>query len=106
MTDTIFFRLLDGVDRPSRLTDAVEKLHKGKELADVHAVDSDSFRQIPGSPFSYWVTENVRRLFVEMAPLESEGRENRVGLQTSDNFRFLRAWWMPTEAAINRSICK
>ena len=29
MTDTIFFRLLDGVNRPSRLSDAIEELREG-----------------------------------------------------------------------------
>ena len=91
---TLFFRLLARDDKEAKLVDAVACLREGQPPNSVvHVVDPDSFRQVPSSPFFYWVSERVRRLFRELRPLESDGRENRVGLQTSDNFRFLRCWW-------------
>ena len=59
----------------------------------MYTVDPASFWQVPGSPFAYWVSERIRRLFTELPPFEGEGRMVRVGLQTSDDFRFVRAWW-------------
>lgn len=51
-----------------------------------------SFSRIPGSPLAYWVTPNVLQLFSDLSPVEADGREARVGLQTSDDFRFARLW--------------
>jgi hypothetical protein len=68
----------------------------------VYAVDPVSFRQVPGSPFAYWVSDHIRRLFTELPPFEGEGRTVRVGLQTSDDFRFVRTWWeVPVEKILD-----
>ena len=48
---------------------------------------------MPGSPFAYWVSEKVRRLFSGLPAFEGEQRNVRVGAQTSDDFRFVRCWW-------------
>ena len=52
----------------------------------------DAFHKIPGSPIVYWVSDNFRDLFVRGTPL-GKLVDARVGLQTSDNERFLRRWW-------------
>jgi hypothetical protein len=52
-----------------------------------------AFLDLPGSPTAYWLSDEGLRLFSRLPPLESEGRSVRVGLQTSDDFRFLRLWW-------------
>jgi hypothetical protein len=39
------------------------------------------------------VREQVRGLFNRLAAFEREGRTARVGLQTSDDLRFVRVWW-------------
>jgi hypothetical protein len=39
------------------------------------------------------------RLFIDVSPLESGTRTVKVGLQTSDDFRFLRLWWEIPPAA-------
>ena len=93
MTDTIFFRLLDGVNRPSRLSDAVEELNEGEENADICSAESGSLCQVPGSPFAYWVSDKVRAKFAELPSFESEGRVVRVGDHPGDGFRYLRLFW-------------
>jgi hypothetical protein len=50
------------------------------------------FNSIPGSPWVYWITPGLRRLFVELPKL-GEIAQPRQGLATADNFRFLRFWW-------------
>lgn len=93
MTDTIFFRLLDGVDRPARLSNGIEELHERGEAIDVYSAEPISFSQVPGSPFAYWVSEEVRKKFAKLTPFESQERRVKQGLATADNFRFVRTWW-------------
>ncbi len=90
---TLFFRLLDQDNKDTALAGAIGQLAEGRETEAVHVVDPDSFRQVPGSPFGYWVSDSIRRPFSELSPFEVEGRELRVGGQTSDDFRFLRLYW-------------
>lgn len=96
---TLFLRLLAHDDKPAALADAIEHIRDGQPSPDVFTVEPESFRQVPGAPFAYWVSERVRGLFEELVPFESEGRSIRVGLQTSDDFRFIRTWW---EVGTNR----
>ena len=92
--NTLFFRLLDSGDKAAALSEAVGTVREGRLLnAVVHAVDPASFRQVPGSPFAYWVSERLRRLFTELPPFEAHGRTAKVGLTSNADFRFLRLWW-------------
>jgi hypothetical protein len=61
----------------------------------IHAVDPDSFEQVPGSPFAYWVSERIRDVFTKFSVFEDElrGRTTRCGLGTLDDFQFLRLYW-------------
>ena len=52
-----------------------------------------SFRSVPGAPFAYWVSNTIREAFRELPAFQRNGRCARVGLQTSDDFRFVRGWW-------------
>ena len=58
----------------------------------VFIVHQSSFDSIPGSPWVYWITPGLRRLFKDLPKLEDVAQP-RVGLQTGDNSRFLRYWW-------------
>jgi hypothetical protein len=92
--NTLFFRLLSHEDKATALSEAVAAVGEGHSLNPMaHAVDPASFRQVPGSPFAYWVSERIRRLFTELAPFEGEGRTVKAGLCTGDDFRFVRTWW-------------
>lgn len=93
MTDAIFLRLLASDDKGAELAAALAARRQGQDDARVFEVDPESFRQIPGAPFAYWVSERVRRLFRELPPFEGEGRTVKQGLATADDFRFVRAWW-------------
>ena len=101
--NTLFFRLLSHEDKAAALSEAVAAVGEGRSLNPVaHAVDPASFRQVPGSPFAYWVSERIRRLFAELALFEGEGRTVKQGLATADDFRFVRAWWeVPPERILD-----
>lgn len=93
MTETIFFRLLQADDKADALAAAIAATHDGGAPADVYAVNSQSFGQIPGSPFAYWISNRIRQIFSNLPVFETDTRVVRVGIQTGDDFRFIRIWW-------------
>lgn len=90
---TLFFRHLADADKAAALDAAIAAHNAGRPHPALFPVDPASFAQVPGSPFAYWVSERVRRLFVELPAFEGEGREVRLGDHPSDDFRYLRAAW-------------
>lgn len=63
----------------------------GKENADLYQVNQDNFDKIPGSPIAYWVPDNSVNLFLNKS-IGSIAKV-RLGMATSDNNRFVRAWF-------------
>lgn len=57
-----------------------------------HSIDIRIFEDIPGSPFAYWTSEELRLAFKKYPSLSSFAKP-RQGLATSDNERFLRYWF-------------
>jgi hypothetical protein len=89
--DSIFIRLLSSQDKDKLLVDC---LRLSLDLRGVvYIVNTLSFRTVPGSPFSYWVSNKIRNLFKRFPPFEASDREVKVGLQTGDDFKFVRGWW-------------
>lgn len=87
---TEFFRLIDVADKESVLRAEVLSLRTGKPSNFNYSIRPDAFSQIPGSPFAYWVSERVRKLF------RSTCASNflfKPGIASGDDFRFLRSWW-------------
>ena len=89
----ICFRLLDAKDPAQPLADAMQALAQGAATQDTYTVDPVSFRHVPNAPFAYWVSDTIRKLFTTLPPFENEERTAKVGLQTSDDFRFVRCSW-------------
>lgn len=58
----------------------------------LHIAIQENFSKIPGSPIAYWVSANLIHDFEVGSKMENIV-EPKVGLQTADNNRFLRAWW-------------
>ncbi|MDI6877460.1 MAG: hypothetical protein QMC96_11885 [Methanomicrobiales archaeon] len=88
-----FIRLLADEDKGVALRDAIDALQNGEVPSAVFSIDPEKFSMVPRSPFAYWVSDRIRRLFMDLPPFENDERNVRVGLQTSDDFRFVRAWW-------------
>jgi hypothetical protein len=93
MTETVFFRLLESDDKAIALQHAIAQLAQGQNESIVFSVNPDSFQQVPGSPFSYWVSEKIRASFQNLERLGSNGRVAKQGLATAEDFRFLRTSW-------------
>jgi type II restriction/modification system DNA methylase subunit YeeA len=58
----------------------------------LYQVETDELKRIPGSPIAFWIRSGVLSLFRKCYPL-GEIVKAMVGLQTSDNDRFLRLWF-------------
>lgn len=65
-------------------------------------VDVSTFSAIPGAPFSYWVSDDVRAMFRRFPPFESDTRCVRQGLATADDFRFVRTLWEPSASRVGK----
>ena len=48
----------------------------------------------------YWVSERIRQLFSSLPSFEMDGRSVKQGLATTDDFRFVRAWWEVPHATL------
>src|SRR5205814_7421429 len=95
-SELIWFRLLKESDKGSALESSVQALAKGSAGVLMGAVSPGKFKDVPGSPFAYWISDKVRQLFVTLEPVESNGREVRIGPSTGDDTRYVRlAWEVP-----------
>lgn len=84
-----FIRLLEDADKGAALFQAIADSDDARRFV----VEPSSFALVPNSPMCYWVSDRIRSLFAELPAFEGDGRTVKVGLQTSDDFRFVRAWW-------------
>ena len=88
---TVFLRVLEAEDKAAILLDAI-RLQNAPKSRQRFDVETKRFSNVPNSPFAYWVSEKILRLFTMLPQVRSKERTAKVGLQTSDDFRFLRSW--------------
>jgi len=90
MPTTTFLRLLATGDKAAALRVAIAATRAAAPAPDVYTVDPASFRQVPGAPFAYWVSEDVRNIFMCLPRFENETRIARRTNSTDDDSRYLR----------------
>ncbi|MEZ7225349.1 BREX-1 system adenine-specific DNA-methyltransferase PglX [Alteromonas sp. DY56-G5] len=88
-----FLKLFGEKTKVSALRGEVKAINSGKPSKLTYIKDSTSFSKVPGSPLSYWINEKVTAIFKNFKKLQDNNFLARVGLQTSDDFRFIRLWW-------------
>ncbi|OPY56768.1 MAG: hypothetical protein A4E49_00163 [Methanosaeta sp. PtaU1.Bin112] len=59
----------------------------------IYYLDQRKFETIEGSPLAYWIAPKMLECYNKLPSLEDKGINVRVGLQTGDDFRFIRCWW-------------
>ena len=64
-----------------------------------YQTNQENFMKIPGNPISFWVSENLITIF-QSGETIGEKYEATTGLQTSDNNRFIRFWYEPSNKKI------
>ncbi|MCI0490105.1 MAG: BREX-1 system adenine-specific DNA-methyltransferase PglX [Blastocatellia bacterium] len=85
----VCLRLLGEEDKGQALYESLHNEHDARRFV----VEPEDFKQVPNTPFCYWVSNDIRRVFSKLPSFESGGRVVRQGLATADDFRFVRAWW-------------
>lgn len=95
---TTFIRLLevpaDEKAESLRRAIAEEGCTNGESIrAKVFNCAPAAFRSIPGSPFAYWVSDEIRAVFDRVPPVQVNGRDARFGASPKDRFRFVLAVW-------------
>jgi hypothetical protein len=88
-----FLRLMAEPDKAAALAAVSSKIRANLDDPRFFQLEPDSFDAVPGKPFSYWIIDAVRKAFLSIPAFERKERTCRVGLQTSDDFRFVRTWW-------------
>jgi hypothetical protein len=99
----VFFRLLSTDDKAHGLGDAIGCCPNQPAAETMYLVNCNSLRDIPGSPFAYWIDKQLRSLFSRFPRFESAERQARRGASTGDDTRRVRCWWEVRPDAIGRS---
>ncbi|WP_373190555.1 BREX-1 system adenine-specific DNA-methyltransferase PglX [Halomonas sp.] len=108
MVETCMFSISANASRASVFIDASEApvldvvrgFSASSSLSGVYEVDQEDFNNESGSQFSYWKSGEVRSSEKNNKKLKDLGVSVKVGLQTGNDFRFLRCWWeMPKKKA-------
>ncbi|TVQ85660.1 MAG: hypothetical protein EA400_14985 [Chromatiaceae bacterium] len=89
----LFLRLLAESDKAAALAESCARVRQGLDEPRLFEVAPGAFDAVPGKPFAYWVSKALRQNFMVLPAFENQNRTVRVGLQTSDDFRFLRCSW-------------
>jgi hypothetical protein len=90
---TTVIRAIADQDRKRALDDCVGAYRSGHTDSRVFEGERRTFRLLPGSPFVYWVSSQTIQQFASDRQFEPDIGAVRVGLQTGDDPRFVRAVW-------------
>lgn len=91
----VYFRLVKEPDAESKrqaFEQALARYRSGEPDPRVYFYRQGDFAAIPGSPWVYWITPGLRRLFLTLRALSDLSRPIH-GMSTGKNERFLRFWW-------------
>jgi hypothetical protein len=88
-----FLRLLNETDKAQALALCCKKVRLAEKDSRLFDVTSDSFKVVPGKPFAYWVSNEVRQVFLQFPALQNDERVAAIGASTKDDGRFLRLKW-------------
>lgn len=91
----LFIRMLKERDRPAGIQHATAALRRGHEPDEVVRVPMSEIQMSPAGVFAYWDPSGMRPNLVGLPRMEMNNprMQPRVGLQSSDDARFVRVWW-------------
>jgi len=99
--ESLFFRLLIDAEKGEILKQLTEECLGGNASGRTFVINPNHFEALNGSPYAYWVSRSTIETIGGHTRIEGNKGAIRVGLQTSNDWRFLRlAWEVP-----NRRIC-
>jgi hypothetical protein len=99
---TTFLRLLSDKDKSGTLLASCTAFRHNENDTRIFSIAPELFRAIPGAPFAYWVSDNIRASFKLLPAFDGVDRIARVTNPAGDDTRFVRAWWEISTAARSR----
>jgi hypothetical protein len=94
----VFVSALDATNKSAALTASLSNVARVISDSHVFYVPLTSLRSLPGHQIAYSISPAYRRAFAHFSPLEPGYAEVKTGLNTGDDFRFVRlAWEVPEE---------
>jgi type II restriction/modification system DNA methylase subunit YeeA len=96
-----FIRLSDFRGSANQAPKTLEAI-RNRQCSWFYEVAQDEFEKIPGSPVAYWLGQQEFAAFESFDRFQITGNP-RVGMQTSNNNKYLRLWWeINHEELVNR----
>jgi hypothetical protein len=92
-TSCSFYKLLDVSDKSEELQNCIEACRLPEKSKRTFDRDLDSFDSIDGFVFAYWLPASLLRKYTTAPKASDRKIIARSGLQTCDNFRFIRLVW-------------
>lgn len=90
---TIFLRLLADGDKAAAQAEVCARQRAEGCDPRIFEVPPEAFDAVPGKPFAYWVSTNIRAVFVSHPEFLSPRRTPTFGASTKNDFRYLRSSW-------------
>lgn len=115
MVETCMYVLENNKNKNDTIfTKNIEQLFMLSDLQNINQVyvlDARNFLNLNASPFSYWLHGKLFKAIKDNPPLSASGIDVKVGLQSGDDFRFVRTWfevgrdiaWVPYSKGGNNS---
>lgn len=99
--DSVYFRLIEEVEKQQALAHLIERIKHGTTEALLFVRNQHLFEDLEDAPFAYWIPlSTLNRFFTE--PRFNDVADCRLGVQTSNNERYLRLWVEIPSARISR----
>lgn len=87
----IYLRVVD-FDGEAGKSAAAREVIQNPDCGWFYRANQQDFKKIPGSPIAYWISNNVRNAYQQGTTFAEIGHP-KVGMQTSNNEKYLRMWW-------------
>jgi hypothetical protein len=97
---TIFYRLLVEDDKEKSLKDLVQGMSTLNK--NIFCIELKQFRNLNEAPYAYWIEPKTLPKF-NLESINETVCSVKVGLQTGDDFRYLRNYWEVPHNSINDS---
>ncbi|MGG7633965.1 BREX-1 system adenine-specific DNA-methyltransferase PglX [Pseudomonas sp. ES1] len=91
--EAIFFRELNRSDKNNGLLESIHLLKNGCSGSDFFRGRVEQFSIFEDMPYVYWLNDSIAKKIAGHSAVDPLACSIRVGLQTGDDFRFLRLWW-------------
>lgn len=86
-----YARLVDINGSDAKRKKALEAI-RNPDCGRFYRRDAETFKQIPGTPISYWASDGLLSAMADGVKLSSFGRTSK-GIITGKNDKFIRLWW-------------